>query len=256
MIQHAQRVQRHVRWNPRARRPACQHVLQPVVPVRRLLAHPVQLALLHPAKPVRPEAQQVAVERVLRRAAVHHEPNVDDMSPNSVRRVRSLGMRRRLHKLHLVLLWVQHLKPLAAVRALRHRRRSLPSLRGKVFAHPVRTRHVPSRVIQPVDARARRQRQHLYKLRRAQRIAHARRVLRVRLLRRANDVAIVVLRGRRIRCVLGQVRDSRNLGSRGSSLRGSGKRKRGHKQSNRQFPIHPAPQSRSRDNNKTICHVV
>ncbi len=204
-------MQRHGRRNPRARGPARQHVLQPVMPVRHLLAHPIQLALLHAAKPVGLEAQQIAVERVLRRAAVHHESDVDDVRPHCMRIVRSLRMRGRLHKLHLVLLRVEHGKPLAAVRALRHGSRRLPSLRGQVLPHLLGAGHVPRRVVQSVHARARRQRQHLHKLRGAQRIAHACRVLRVCFLCRANDVAIVVLGRRRVRCIDRQVRNARDL---------------------------------------------
>jgi len=59
----------------------CQHVLQPVVTVRRLLTHPVDLCVIHAAVPVRPKAENIAIKSVFLRAIMHKEPHVNDVCP-------------------------------------------------------------------------------------------------------------------------------------------------------------------------------
>ena len=158
MIQHPQLILRHV---IRRTFPVVDHVLQPVVPVRNLLRDPVRV-LVHAAVPVRPEAQQLAIERVFLLAVPHQHPHVDDPPPDRIRAAqriqpgRSLHvqqLRRRLHKLHFVPFRILHVEPRAPVAALLHLIRNRHALRLQICSHLFGVlRHV-RQMIQPACPR-------------------------------------------------------------------------------------------------------
>jgi acyl CoA:acetate/3-ketoacid CoA transferase beta subunit len=77
-------------------------------------------------------------------------------------------------------------------------------------------------VVQPVDARAGGQRQHFHKLRGVEGVANALGILRVGQFGRADDLAIVVIGGRRVRGVDGQVGDAGDFRPGWRGLRGGG----------------------------------
>ncbi len=158
MVQHAQRLLRHRRRNTFAR-PTRQHVFDPVVRVRNLLAHPLRFAVA-PAPPVRPKAQQVAIKLILRGAVMHQYAHVDDVMADGVWRIDQARARRRLHKPTLVALRVEHVEPAAAILAALHTRRRLPSLGREILAHAVGILGIEGNVIQAVHALPSRQRQH------------------------------------------------------------------------------------------------
>ena len=161
---------------------------------------------------------------------MHHVSHVDDVVADGVGRectedeaVSSCG---RLDELHLVAFGVAHLEPRAARSALLHMRRHLPAFGGKIFAHALGALGHPRNVVEADSTPALgRQRQHFNVLRWAEGVAHALRILRIRQLHRADDRRVVVLGGRGIGGVDGDVREAGDLGPwRHGLRRGSGQR--------------------------------
>ena len=174
-----------------------QHVFQPIVAVRGLLAYPVHSALDHSAEPVRPEAEQVAIEGVLDGAAVHQVADVNDVVADGVGGSDRLRVLRQLHELHLVAFRVFDVEPAAAVGCPFPLGPAPSTTSAEIAAQRLSIVGVPCGVVQAVDARVRGQGQHLNELRGAERIAHAFGVLRIGLLYRADDLPVEVIGGRR-----------------------------------------------------------
>src|ERR1035437_8987480 len=145
--------------------------------------------------------------------------NETEMSPDELKKLRDIvdekidgfGIGGRLDELDLVALRVEHRKPAAAVGALLHLCPSLPCPGRQVLDHPFGVAGVKGRVAQPVDSLTGRQRQHFNKLLIVEGVAHALRILGVGLFRRADDLAVIVIGGRGVGRVDGQVRDARDF---------------------------------------------
>ena len=130
MVKHAELLLGDGGWNAGAARfrawAAGEHVFEPVVAVRGLLAHPVDPAFRHAAKPVGTETEEIAVEGVLDGAAVDQETGVDDVVADDRGSCERLELRGWLHELHFVAFGILYGEPAAAVGALFDLARHLP----------------------------------------------------------------------------------------------------------------------------------
>ena len=71
MIQHAKRLLRGLRRYG-------EHVLEPVRPVRNLLAHELFNAILHASMPVEAKAEDISIESVFCRSVAYSVADVND----------------------------------------------------------------------------------------------------------------------------------------------------------------------------------
>src|SRR5580658_8786994 len=104
---------------------------------------------------------------------MNEEANVDDVMADCVGGKKRLEDSRGLNKLDFVSLGVRSGEPSAAISSRFHLPRHFPGFRAEIAAHGFRVVRVPGGVVEPIDARALRQRKHLNELRVADGVTNA-----------------------------------------------------------------------------------